>query len=261
MLVSFASVLLIGVLGNISILAVFAPRLKKKKNKFELLIVYLSVCDLFASIFGPGIFIYWKMNCGLGWDFGRIGCKILPAMSRITVDISIGVVLIMAIDRCRSILAPLKRPLSSLHIHLAVLICVILCVLCEYYYIHAIQVTNKGICGVPQVNRFDFSVPLVVMTSVRDVTFVVVFTSTTVLVSLKVLRSTNQALLGQFTKERHTKNMRILKTLVAMATIFGILVIPRDVLHLAFTVSWMDWPRRSGIVPTYVEDYALLSRL
>ena len=248
-LVSFALVLVIGVVGNISILSVFVPRLDKK-NKFELLIVYLAVCDFFASIFGPGVFIYWKATCGMRWDFGYIGCKILPAMSRITVDISIGVVLIMTIDRCRSIMTPLKRRLTSTNIHLSVLLCVVLCVLCEYYYIHAIHVTELGICGVPMVSRLEFSIPLVVMTTLRDASFVIIFTLTTLLVSLKLMRKSNQALLGNFSKKRQTSNLRVLKMLVAMAIIFGLLVIPRDVLHLTFTVSWMNWPRKTGIMPT-----------
>ena len=249
LLTSFALVLVIGIIGNVTILAVFVPRLRSG-NKLELLIVYLGTCDLFASIFGPGVFIYWKATCGQRWDLGLAGCKIVPSMSRITVDISIGVVLIMAIERCRTIVTPFKRKLSSRQIHAAVGVCILLCILCEYYYIHAIEVTEKGKCGVTEVSKFEYSVPLVLMTIIRDISFVAVFSVTTLLVVRKLKKCSSQELLGAFSKKRQENNMKIMKMLVAMAGIFGLLVIPRDILHLAFTISWMDWPKRSGIKAT-----------
>lgn len=249
LLLCFGLVFLVGLFGNITILSVFVPRIKRR-SQIELLIVYLGVCDLFASIFGPGVFIYWKVTCGQRWDFGKVGCKIIPSMSRITVDISIGVVLIMAIERCRTIVTPFKERLSPRQIHVSVAFCLLSCILCEFYYIYAIEVTREGKCGVPQVSKFEYSVPLVVMTTIRDLAFVAIFSLTTVLVINTLKQSSTKLLMGAFSKKRQENNVKIMRMLVAMAIIFGILVIPRDILHLTFTISWMDWPRRRGIRPT-----------
>ena len=247
-LASFILVLAVGVIGNSSILFVFIPRLKAG-HTLELLIVYLSVCDLLASIFGPGVFIYWEITCNQRWDLGWLGCKIVPAMSRITVDVSISVVLFMVIERCRTIVTPFKKRLHSRDIHIAVASCVVLVILCESYYISAIQITSKGICGVPTVADYKYSVPLAVTTILRGLAFVGIFSTTTTLIIRKLKNSNKDDLLGRFSKKRHDANVRITKMLIAMAAIFSVLVFPRDILHLAYTISWMN-PAKEGFYPT-----------
>ena len=258
MMMSFLFVFILGVFGNLLILLAFIPRLCSKRpnssSHLDLLIVYLGFCDLLASVFGPIVFIYWISTCYKRWDFGIIGCKIIPSLSRIAVNISIGVVLIMAVDRCYAITAVTRRrKINSWIIHASVAAVVFLSTVSESYYINSIkqQVTaNTTQCVLVPVVRPTYSIPLVVITCVRDLLFVVIFVATTMLSIRKLKLSTTGSFLGAFKEKRTMNNARTIKLLMTMAGVFTLLVIPRDLLHLAFTISWMKWPEKQGIDDT-----------
>ena len=68
-------------------------------SPLELLIFNLAISDLVNSILLPCIAVYDIVTCHCTWHFGWIGCKIIPVMTSVLPDISVGILLIMAIER------------------------------------------------------------------------------------------------------------------------------------------------------------------
>ena len=237
--VCYSIVFFVGVAGNALVLFIFR-RQWKKGPIIELLILYLAVFDLLASVFGPFLFLYWIVTCHSQWDFGLIGCKILPALCRVFTNISIGVILIMAIDRCRVIVTPLRRRFGRKIIHASVGLCVLLSFLWESYYVKALHLDEYGNCNTISVTESSFSYPLVVLTFCRDIAFVTIFSATTIAVYVQLEQNTLTKLLLQSKKQTRQRSQKVMKMLVAMAIVFSLAVMPRDILHLVYTISWMD---------------------
>ena len=236
----YVIVFFVGVIGNSIILIVVGPRCKSGPN-IDILIAYLALFDLLASVFGPFVFLYWLITCEQTWHFGIVGCKILPTLSRIFTDISIGVILIMAIDRCRAIVVPLKEKFSRRTIHVAVAVTVVMSVLCEAHYINALEIDPQGYCMVLLVTDPTYSYPLVVLTMLRNTIFITIFSITTILIYAKICKSNESTkLLCSNVCQNRTRSARVMQMLVVMAVVFAISVMPRDAFHLAYTISWMD---------------------
>ncbi|XP_057302055.1 prolactin-releasing peptide receptor-like [Hydractinia symbiolongicarpus] len=238
---SYVVVFIVGFIGNSIVVLTFAPSWKKGPI-IELLIIYLAFFDLLASIFGPWLFVYWIATCHKKWDFGWLGCKVLPTLCRVFTDISIGVILTMAIDRCRSIVTPLRNRFSRKSIHISVGITIVLSCIWELYYVFGLFINENGLCTVMTVSDPRFSYPLIVLTAWRNIAFVVIFSLTTLAVYIKLKSSADQVLLqnSQGYNQIHSQRSRVMKMLVTMAIVFAITVIPRDIFHLTFTISWMD---------------------
>ena len=247
MMICFCIVFLVGVIGNLLILLVFIPRLKVRGH-LDLLIVYLGVVDLLASVFGPMVFIYWISTCYARWDFGSLGCKILPSLSRISVNVSIGVVLIMAIDRCNAITATIRRRNRRVMIHMSVAAVFFLSFVSESYYMNVVKLTPDNRCVLPQIVQPVYSLPLIALTIVRDLVFIAIFSATTAISVIKLRKSSKALLVGNYEKtKRSMSNTKTVKLLIAMMLVFGLLVIPRDVLHITYAISWLKWPTTTGI--------------
>ena len=245
LVICYSFVFVIGVTGNSLVFLVFRPSWKHGTT-INLLIMYLAIFDCLASIFSPFVFSYWLLTCNQTWHFGIVGCKILPTLSRIFTDISIGVILIMAIDRCRVILMPLKEKLSRGKIHVAVSVSLFMSVVYEWYYISALYINSDGECVVLRASDPKFSYPLVVLTILRNATFITIFSITTVAIYSKISKSNNARLLRTNSCRRRAQSVRVVKMLVVMAVVFAVSVMPRDILHLAYTISWMA-PPKDGI--------------
>lgn len=237
--VCYGIVFFVGVTGNALVLFIFRQQWKKGPI-IELLILYLAVFDLLASVFGPFLFLYWIVTCHSQWDFGLTGCKMLPALCRVFTNISIGVILIMAIDRCRVIVTPLRRRFSRKIIHASVGLCVLLSFLWEYYYVKALQLDERGNCNTISVTEPSYSYPLVILTFCRDVAFIAIFSATTIAVYVQLEQNSLTKLLLKSKKQTRQRSKKVMKMLVAMAIVFSLAVIPRDILHLVYTISWMD---------------------
>ena len=164
----YSLVFIVGVVGNIIVIIIFTPSWRNGPI-IELFILDLAISDLFSSFVNPIVFIYWIATCHDHWHFGWLGCKILPALARIFTDISTGIILCMAIDRCRAIVTPLKRRLNRHLSHVVVLLIVLVSISCELYYIIAINIHDGG-CVVKTIQNPWYSYPLVT-TTIFSVTF------------------------------------------------------------------------------------------
>ena len=248
LITSYSIVFCVGVFGNSLVLFGFGSY-GRKRPMLDLLILYLAFFDLLASIFGPFVFVYWIITCNKSWHFGWFGCKTLPPLCRIFTDISIGIILIMAIDRSRAIVTPLKQSIRRTTIHTAVMATVVLSVLCETYYINALYIDNTtGRCVLPEIMRTPtYSYPLIVLTMGRNIAFVIIFAITTLAVRAKLYNSNHLKLLRSNSKRRNQRSAQVMKMLIVMAVVFAISVIPRDLLHLSYTISWVV-PGNNGII-------------
>ena len=136
LITGYSAVLIIGLFGNgLSCFIFNFRRRHEERNNFEILIRYLAIVDLIASISYPILYIYWHSTDQRAWHFGEELCKLIPTINVISVNISIGIILIITIDRCRSICQPFKRPFSQNVIRVATIVTIVLSCLVEIPYI------------------------------------------------------------------------------------------------------------------------------
>lgn len=263
-------ILLVGTLGNALVIVTFKK--KARRSVLNLLIMYLAAFDLAASVFVPFIFGYWVWTCDLQWHFGVFGCKTLPVATRVFTSVSVGVLLIMAIERCRAIVNPFKRPLSRRTIHGLVAGTVVLSVASETHYIMTLNVEEHGQCAVPGEKYYIYA--SIGVTLFRTVAFVSIFLSTTVLVTCRLQQKSGvlddvddqktdgeevdegDTPLKASTRSRKSKkylaaktsNQSMLRTrrrkkavkmLLVMMIVFGMTVLPRDLFQMSIVLSYL----------------------
>lgn len=180
-LAGYIMVFLLGTIGNFIVLAIF-QKYWRKGRIIELLILYLAACDFLSSLITPVVFGYWVLGCNK-WHFGFILCKIIPPLTHIFSNCSAGFILIMALDRFRAIVTPMKLRFNRDFVHKIAIVTMIISVLWEWYYIRGLKLINNGkSCSIEDADN-----PIIVSILVRDFTFVVVFllTNVAVIVTLK----------------------------------------------------------------------------
>lgn len=167
LIVGFGCVFFFGIIGNSMVCFVFH---RKKRNRdiyepegqerhnFERLIFYLAIVDLISSIINPSVFTYWQATHYEAWHFGKFLCKVIPSLNAISINISIGFILLITVGRCRSICSPFKTPFTSKQTRLFSVTVCLLSVLLETPY--AIQTdlmplsTAKYLCPMTSYTPF-----------------------------------------------------------------------------------------------------------
>ena len=243
LIVAFVFILLIGVLGNSFVIYVFGYRRKKVgRSTTEWLILFLGIIDFLSTIFNSSLFLYWTATRHSRWDFGYVGCKILPAIGPILTTVSSGVILIFAIDRYVAIVQPFRGQLSLRTTALAFLINIILSILSYTHYIYLIDV-KKGRCVSRPVNDLTYGIPNCTLIIIRLLVFasVFIFTSVRIFFKLRSNESTVSAkaksMNGKDKKNRQSKN--IARVLFMVGFVFILLVFPRELFYLVFNMSWI----------------------
>ncbi|XP_066930682.1 C5a anaphylatoxin chemotactic receptor 1-like [Clytia hemisphaerica] len=236
----FAVIFLIGVAGNLLVCYVFLRRQTNSLSTMELLIVFLAVADLIASIFNPLVFIYWTVTFHKAWHFGWIGCKILPSLTRITVTVSFGIILIITVDRCVVICFPFRRNMKRNEVYISVAGALLFAILSELSYTIYIEVNPLSTCQVPDSRIPGFVYPHLAFLVLRDVAFLPIFTVTVNLIHKHLY---NKEVISTLREQRVVKKTRkIMQMLIIMAFVFVVLVYPRDILHVTFNISWLNAP-------------------
>lgn len=243
--VLYCFVIVFGVFGNASICYFFGLFSKSaSKGVSEVLILYLAVTDFCASIFSPFIGIYWIVTCRKVWHFGTVGCKLFPFLGRVFINMSVGIIVILALDRYRAICSPFNGQFKKKYIHASVIMTALLSILFEIFYLDALKWHEKPIrngsigCLVtpgdkPFYNRITTCILLT-----RDLFFVLVFSYTSIRI-IFTLRKRNMYLKSPDRSSRHEMD-RIIRVIIVMEIVFITLVLPRDLLHISLQVSWWD---------------------
>lgn len=230
----FVLIIFLVVVGNLFILAVMNPFKKQQRRpNIELLIFYLAIFDLIGSVIIV-VDVYDNITCFKSWVFGWFACKTVYASFDISLNMSVCILTIMSVDRCRSITTPLKRKFSQRLIHLAVLISLALSTAQQWYQFTGWQMKN-GMCYVDRRNPM-FLIPRVVTTIARDTIFVVVFTVTSCLVYTSLAHSN---LLDVNFERKKTEINKVVTMLIIMEAMFALLVIPYDVYFNIMAISML----------------------
>lgn len=116
-------------MGNISVIW-FQTRRQPRKKNYTLVLTFLAISDIFFAILnlvyhGP-LFSYDH------WIYGLAGCKILGSVTTLGAWISIGIIMIIAVERFNGIVYPFKDGFSKkmiyicLAVNLLLAICLVL---------------------------------------------------------------------------------------------------------------------------------------
>ena len=234
-LIAFSIVILVGGVGNILVIYVYGFTKRRRFAKFEKLMLMLGIVDLVASITNPLYFIYRIAEKEV-WKLGYSMCKLVPALGPIFTSISLGIILIMAVDRDRAISTPFKEQFKLKTIRTSVFINVCCSVPITIPYINhlnTVVINGKIYCMVDVGNAYNIFV--VCMFGLSDVIFLLVFTITTLRIYSKLRMKKNQKP-SRFQKRQTLETNRIIKTIFTMGFIFVICVFPRDMLFIGFSL-------------------------
>ncbi|XP_065659799.1 somatostatin receptor type 2 isoform X3 [Hydra vulgaris] len=262
---TFGIIFLIGVVGNASVIYEFGFKKKSEQRlTADCLILYLGIADFLSLLFNPLLYIYFTVTRYQQWHFGSYGCKIIPAIGQIMSSISIGVLLIFAVDRYLAIISPIKgSALSKRTVTLACIVEVILTICLYLHYMLALKLQSNHngdlYCSVASVKSLYYSISKCLLVFFRFLMCVLVYIFTTVQILLTVKKSRKV-----FSKQRKKHQEDYKKTtymLFMMCLVFFFLVFPREIFHLTYVISWMVKEKGILYTPILVELNAWLKVL
>ena len=222
----------------------------KRHSNIELLILYLSASDLGTVLFLMAD-IYENLVDFKSWPFGWFGCKTMYPSFNVSLCVSVCMLVVMSVDRCRSITAPLRKKYPRRSIHAAAALSIVLSFAVNWFQFkhHVYTTTANGVrkC-VSQRADYSFLRNKIVVTCVRDLIYFLVFTVTAYLIanslrrhSLLVSENRNN---NNNNNNKHSNNHQnrdrkadVIMMLITMETVFGILVLPYDVFDVAMMMS------------------------
>ena len=238
-------IIAIGILGNSLVLIIFRSQQRKKRPTYDLLIWYLSLFDISGTIIVI-LEVYETLTCYQHWPFGWFGCKTLYTSYYLSINISVCVLLIIAIDRYRCLVTPFKRKFTSNEVHIAVFISVILSILLQWYQFKTLYITTDVVTGNVHCKQdrdlLIYTVPRTLTILLRDIVFIIVFFVTTHKINQKMIeRNKRSALIyGMDASKCHKKKVEVKKTVIMitiMGITFGLLVLPLDALDCSMLIS------------------------
>ena len=259
-------VFIIGVTGNLLVCRYFKFDNKRIKH-LQLLIFYLAIADLCASITNPILFIYFQLTGYRAWHFGVIGCKLFPLTWRMFTSLSVGIIMVINIDRCLALKFPFRREPTKKQINMIVTVIFMVSVLMETPYLIYARVEQSGskvICNVPSVSVAGYGYPRLCIMISRDLLYLAVFIISFVVIKAELAkgsrseynharnaRASKTGIAGRWQSQyaRNQENKRVLNMLLAVATAFVVSVFPRELLHIVYTISWLR-PSGFGIMQT-----------
>lgn len=226
----YCIIILLVVSGNSFVIYKIYNHKTKRRTNLEILILYLSSFDLLACLVII-IDVYENLTCYQRWLFSWFGCKIIYLFYHVSLNMSICILIIMSVDRCRSIVTPLRKKLSRKSIHIGALVSLIVSVIIQYYQIISINF-KSGICYYSKSN-VTYAIPKIVLT-VRDFTFMIVFTITSVWIHNALLRSD---FLESCPERKKKETKQVVVMLMTMEVVFTLLVLPYDIFDCIMLIS------------------------
>ena len=246
----FATVILV-IVSNVGVIYKLNPFLKRPKrhSNIELLILYLSASDL-GTVFFLTADIYDNIVQFKNWPFGWFGCKTMYPSFNVSLCVSVCVLVVMSVDRCHSITAPLRKKYPRKNIHAAAIISIGLSFAVNWFQFkqHDIETKSGVVRCVHQRHDYSFLRNKIIVTCVRDLIYFLVFTVTAYLISNSLRRhsllvSSNRNNNNNSSKDSSTSQQNrdrkadVILMLITMETVFGILVLPYDIFDVAMMVS------------------------
>lgn len=160
----YCIIILLVVSGNSFVIYKIYNHKTKRRTNLEILILYLSSFDLLASLVII-IDVYENLTCYQRWLFSWFGCKIIYLFYHVSLNMSICILIIMSVDRCRSIVTPLRKKFSRKSIHISALVSLIVSVIIQYYQIISINF-KSGMCYYSKSNA-TYAIPKIIVLTVQ----------------------------------------------------------------------------------------------
>ena len=222
--ISTIIIIIIGITWNSLVLYKFQLFKSKNRLNIEVLIIYLSFSDIIALI------THLAGNCQQltcnNWQFGTIGCILIYPTYYVSTNFSAFLLLIMAFERCRSIVFPMKKKLTKCVIHCIVFISAIASFALQWYQFNAMGL-NEGSCSINAAGFMKYTVGKLISTLIRDMSFVVLFSITTLLIRHSLYKQIVNH--PQQNKQVKQENGRVINLLIIMQVIYAVLVLPWDI--------------------------------
>ena len=227
----YCIIILLVVSGNSFVIYKIYNHKTKRRTNLEILILYLSSFDLLASLVII-IDVYENLTCYQRWLFSWFGCKIIYLFYHVSLNMSICILIIMSVDRCRSIVTPLRKKFSRKSIHIGALVSLIVSVIIQYYQIISINF-KSGMCYYSKSNA-TYAIPKIIVLTVRDFTFMIVFTITSAWIHNALLRSD---FLESCPERKKKETKQVVVMLMTMEVVFTLLVLPYDIFDCIMLIS------------------------
>lgn len=116
-----------------------------------------------------------------------VGCKLVYPCYQISLTMSVCILGIMSIDRCRSIIWPLRNKFQRRTIHVTVAASFCGAVTLQWYQFVELTLLPEGRCSLNRTNPL-YAIPRLFEVFFRDGVFLFVFTGTTVLIYVSLSR-------------------------------------------------------------------------
>jgi len=210
--------------GNFYILKTLNPfnsRNRTRRRNIDLFIVYLACFDLLTT-FIVIVDVYEQWTCYASWPFSSFGCKIVYPCFHISLSMTVCILGIMSIDRCRSLTQPLKKKFSRNSIHAAVFVCFAITTAFQWYQFQELNITPvEKSCGTNRTALI-YALPRLFSIFFRNGLFLIVFTVSTAMICNTLRKSS-------FKSTKYGSSHKVITMLITMGVVFIILVIPYDI--------------------------------
>lgn len=134
------AILIIGVVGNSMIVYFIGWKKRRRIQRFEGFLLMLGVIDLMASIFIPLSFLYLTATNFERWDFGIVGCKMIPPLLQVSITLSQGMLIIISYERYHTLVKPFNERIKKTTIACWLLIVLVVAVLIIIPYMSAFKI-------------------------------------------------------------------------------------------------------------------------
>ncbi|XP_066936693.1 neuropeptides B/W receptor type 2-like [Clytia hemisphaerica] len=227
------------IVGNIFILKTLLSIKANFRRNIDIFILYLSCFDLLATLMIM-VDVYEQLSCYRYWPFGLIGCKLVYPLYHISLSMTVCILAIMSIDRCRSIINPFNTKFKRRTIHILVFASFLISASFQWYQFVYLKIGESGMCTVNRQYPM-YAFPRLIEVFFRDGVFLGIFTMTTVLI-YKSLSNRDF---------KSNKSYKVISMLIIMELAFILLVMPYDIYDSAMLLSRVV-PGFEPIKPTRV---------
>ncbi|XP_012555126.1 C-X-C chemokine receptor type 1 [Hydra vulgaris] len=247
LIAAFALILVTGVFGNAFVIFIFGNKKSNHRSTTDSLILYLGIVDFLTSFFNPLLYIYWTITKYQRWDFGNLGCQIIPSIGPIMTSVSSGLLLILAIDRYIAIVTPFYGQLTPKTVTIAFILDIFLSILSFLHYILALRIhPTYNYCYIPNMADYKYGLPNCSFIILRLSIFSIVFGFT----NIKIFRTLKKCSVNIKSKEvrveRLKQSKKITVVLLTMGLVFILLVFPRELFYLVIHITLIDGKKNAA---------------
>ncbi|XP_069844827.1 neuropeptide Y receptor type 6-like [Dipodomys merriami] len=244
-LVAYAAVLILGLLGNLSLITIIAKKQREAQSVTNVLIANLSLSDVLVCVVCvPLTVTYTLMD---HWVFGALMCKLTSYMQSVSVSVSIFSLVLIAVERYQLIVHPRGWKPGVLHAYWGVALVWFFSFLLSVPLFLAYHLTDEPFANLSlpadlvacveswpsRTNQLLFSTSLFLLQYLVPLGFIVVCY---LKIILCLRRRKRRAGRRREKQSRFGESRRVHATLLAIVGTFGACWLPLNVFNVIF-----DW--------------------